>query len=155
MKRNILAWMAALILAGAGLSFASDTPSRAAAIDDNRVLVDMPAETQQILRSMMRDHLLVLSELLGHLANNDLATAADVAEQRLGKRSMGKHRGTHKGMGPGRYMPKEMKKIGHGMHEAASRFASVAESGDMNGSYAALQDVVAACAACHSSFRIR
>lgn len=155
MKRNTAAWVATLIMAGASLSFASDAPHESGAVDDKRTLVEMPAETQQILRSMMRDHLLVLSELLGHVADNSLATAAEVAEQRLGKSSMGKHRGTHRGMGPGRFMPKEMKKIGHGMHEAASHFATVAESGDVSESYAALQGIVAACVACHSSYRIR
>jgi cytochrome c556 len=48
-----------------------------------------------------------------------------------------------------------MKQIGRGMHEAASRFAAVADSGDLAESYSALQGVVASCAACHNGFRIR
>ncbi|MDJ0918437.1 MAG: hypothetical protein QNJ05_11775 [Woeseiaceae bacterium] len=154
MKRNATLLIATLILAGAGLSFAGDSATDGV-VTDNRELVEMPAETQAMMRAEMRDHLMALSSIMGYLADNDLATAAEVAEERLGRSSMGKHKGTRRGMGPGKYMPKEMKKIGHGMHDAASRFATVAASGDLNGSYVALHDVVAACAACHTSFRIR
>ena len=120
---------------------------------DNRQFVEMPDEAQQLMRMEMRDHLLAVSEILGHLANSDFSAAAEVAEQRLGESSMGKHRAT--GIGPGRFMPPSMRQIGRGMHEAATKFADVANSGDMNKSYSALQEVVSLCAACHVSYRIR
>ncbi|MDJ0759907.1 MAG: cytochrome c [Woeseiaceae bacterium] len=154
MHRNATLSIATLVLAGGGFAFAADAGTEDAATD-RRQLVDMPAETQAMMRKEMRDHLLALSEIMAYLAANDVSTAAEVAEARLGRSSMGKHRGTRKGKGPGKFMPKEMKKIGHGMHDAASRFATVAESGDLQKSYTALNDVVAACAACHTSFRIR
>ena len=120
---------------------------------DHRQLVEMPAQVQQLMREDMRDHLAAMSEIFGYLANNDFAVAAEVTEKRMGKSSMGKHRGT--GMGPGRFMPLAMRQIGWGMHEAASNFAEVAKSGDLNKSYAALQRVMASCTACHLSFRVR
>jgi hypothetical protein len=120
---------------------------------DNRQFVEMPEEAQQLMRKDMRDHLMALSEILGYLANNNYSSAAEVAEQRLGESSMGKHRAT--GMGPGRFMPPSMRQIGQGMHKAATRFADVANSSDMDKRNSALQEVVALCAACHASYRIR
>jgi len=120
---------------------------------DNRQLVEMPDEVQQLMREHMRDHLLALSEILGYLADSDFSSAADVAEQRLGESSIGRHRAA--GMGPGRYMPLPMRQIGRGMHEAATKFAGIANTGNREESYAALQEVVALCAACHTSYRIR
>jgi len=113
----------------------------------------MPAQAQQLMRKDMQDHLAALSEVLGYLVNQDFALAAEVAEKRMGKSSMGKHRET--GMGPGRFMPLEMRQIGWGMHEAASDFAESAKSGDQNKIYASLQKVMSSCTACHLSYRTR
>ena len=71
----------------------------------------------------------------------------------MGKSSMGKHR--ESGMGPGRFMPLEMRNIGWNMHEAASRFAAVAAEGDTGAAYTALQQVTGACVACHNAYRTR
>ena len=99
MNRSAIPLIATLALAGAGLSFASD--GEAESTSDSRQLIEMPLQTQQMMRAAMRDHLLALSQIMGHLADNDLATAGEVAEERLGMSSMGKHKGTRKGMGPG------------------------------------------------------
>lgn len=127
----------------------SETP----AADDARQLVEMPEQSRALMRQDMLDHLAALSEILGLLAADDLATAAQVAEQRMGRSSMGKHRGT--GMGPGRFMPEEMRQLGWGMHDAASAFARIAADGDRKQAYAALQQLTASCTACHYSYRTR
>ena len=57
----------------------------------------------------MYDHLSALNEIIGLLAKNKIDAVADVAESRMGKSSMGKHRATD--MGPGRFMPPEMRNI--------------------------------------------
>ncbi len=119
----------------------------------SRQLVSMPEETRGQMRKEMLDHLSALNELIGHLANSDLDAVATVAETRMGKSSMGKHRAT--GMGPGKYMPEAMRNIGFGMHEAASELSQVAKEGDLQGAYGALQKITSACVACHYSFRIR
>ncbi len=105
------------------------------------------------MRQDMLDHLSTLNEIMGYLAANDLEAAADVAENKMGKTSMGKHRGS--GMGPGRFMPVEMRNIGWGMHEAATEFSQVAQNGDLTGAYGALQKVTSYCIACHYSYRTR
>ena len=120
---------------------------------DHRQLVSMPDETSQLMRKDMLDHLSALNEIIGLLAENNLDAAADVAETRMGKSSMGKHRAT--GMGPGRFMPLEMRNIGWGMHESATEFSRVAKEGDLKGAYSALQKVTASCVACHYSYRTR
>jgi len=120
---------------------------------DTRTQVEMPAETQTLLRLEMMDHMAAVNELLGYLGSGDLDRAAETAEERMGLSSMGKHRAT--GMGPGRFMPPEMRQIGLGMHTAASEFAKTAAQGDLQASVAALQQVTAACVACHNAYRIR
>jgi cytochrome c556 len=53
------------------------------------------------------------------------------------------------------FMPKPMQDIGTGMHRAASRFALKAQEGELAPALASLQEVTAACVACHAGYRIR
>jgi hypothetical protein len=115
----------------------------------------MPALQRALIREEMLDHLAALNEVLADLSANRLNAAADVAEQRLGLGSMGKHAARTAGQGPGRFMPEAMRSIGIGMHQAASEFAKVARTGDRDAAYRALQPVVGACVACHAGFRLR
>lgn len=124
-----------------------------AATGDTRQLVSMPAEVREIMRTDMLDHLAALNSIIGLLTENDLQAAAEMAESRMGKSSMGKHRAT--GLGPGRFMTLEMRNIGWSMHEAASELAQAAEQGDSKGAWSALQKVTSACVACHYSYRTR
>lgn len=134
-------------------SGSSATPASVTSIGDARQLVEMPQQVRKVMREDMLQHLAALNELIARLSTNNLDAAAQIAENRLGKSSMGKHRGT--GMGPGRFMPPEMRKLGWGMHQAASELAEVARKGDFQGSLAALQKVSGACVSCHYSFRTR
>ena len=118
---------------------------------DPRQLVSMPARARGFMRDEMLEHMAAVNAIIGYLAANDLEAVAEVAESKMGKSSMGKHRGT--GMGPGRFMPLEMRNIGWGMHESASELARVAKEGDLKAAYAALQKVTSACVACHYSYR--
>ena len=120
---------------------------------DHRQLVVMPDEASQLMRKDMLDHLSALNEIIALLVENNLDAAADVAETRMGKSSMGKHRAT--GMGPGRFMPLEMRNIGRGMHESATGLSLAAREGNLKGAYSALQKVTASCVACHYSYRTR
>lgn len=121
---------------------------------DERQLVSMPDGVKQVLRMDMISHLNALDEILLNLSEGRLDEAAEVAESKLGKGSMGRHRGT--GMGPGRFMPKDMHDIAFSMHQAASSFAELVKNkGDLNGIYAALQEVTSHCVGCHSAYRIQ
>ena len=118
---------------------------------DPRQLVEMPDQARKLMREDMLAHLSALNEIIAHLAANDLDAAAEIAESKMGKSSMGKHRGT--GMGPGRFMPPEMRSIGWGMHEAATEFSQLAKKGDSKNAYVALQKITGACVACHYAYR--
>lgn len=121
--------------------------------EDTRQLVSMPDQARVLMRKDMLDHLSALNEIIGYLVSNNLDAAADVAEARMGRSSMGKHRGT--GMGPGRFMPLEMRNLGWGMHDAATKFSKIAKKGDLKSAYSALQKVTSSCVACHYSYRTR
>jgi len=123
--------------------------------EDPRQLVTMPAISQAVLREEMIDNIGALHEILVLLPQNKLKEAADIAEQRLGRSSMGKHAARTRGQGPGRYMPEAMRGIGLAMHDAASEFANIARSGDQAKAYAALQQLTANCVACHGAYRTR
>jgi hypothetical protein len=120
---------------------------------DLRQLVSMPDQAREFMRNDMLDHLSALNEIIGYLSSNNLDAAADVAETRMGRSSMGKHRGT--GMGPGRFMPLEMRNLGWSMHDAASEFSKIAKKGDLKSTYSALQKVTSSCVACHYTYRTR
>ena len=120
---------------------------------DLRQLVSMPDQAREFMRKDMLDHLATLNEIMGYLVSNNLDTAADVAEIKMGRSSMGKYRST--GMGPGRFMPLEMRNLGWGMHDAASEFSKIAKQGDLKNAYKALQKVTSSCVACHYSYRTR
>jgi len=121
--------------------------------EDSRIFVEMPAQARNYMRLDMLDHLIALNEIIGLLATGDLNSLAEIAETRIGRSSMGKYRGT--GMGPGRFMPLEMRNIGWGMHDAASKLATVAKKGDKKATGQALQELTTACVVCHNSYRTR
>ena len=58
--------------------------------NDSRQLVKLPEMMQQHMMSNMRDHLVVINEILINLANDKLDEAADIAEN-------GKARGKARG----------------------------------------------------------
>ncbi len=147
---------AVLLFAQSVHSQESDSTSPAATKPtggDHRQLVSMPEQARELMRQDMLLHLSTLNEIMGYLADNDLKAAAEAAETKMGKSSMGKHRAT--GMGPGRFMPLEMRNMGWGMHEAATEFSQIAREGDMKRTYGALQKVTTFCIACHYSYRTR
>lgn len=119
--------------------------------DDNRQLVELPEMMQQHMMSNMRDHLVVINEILLYLSNDEVDKAADIAERRLGVSSLKSH-GASK---MAEFMPEGMRQAGTDMHLAASRFSLRAQEGELLPAYKALSEITAACVSCHSSYRIR
>jgi len=120
---------------------------------DTRLLAEMPAAAQALMRKDMLSHLAALNAIVAALGSGNLNAAADTAEQQLGRATMGRPQGT--GMGPGRFMPMEMRDIGWRMHDAADAFAAVARKGDAQKAFAALEPVTSSCVACHAVYRTR
>ena len=119
--------------------------------DDTRQLVQLPEMMQQHMMANMRDHLVVINELLINMAHGELDKAAEVAENRLGMSSLESHGASHMA----KLMPEGMRQAGTTMHRAASRFALKAQEGEVLPAYSALSEVTSACVACHSGYRIR
>ena len=120
---------------------------------DPRVLVSIPEESLQLMRKDMIGLLSALTEIMQSLSTGDFEIAASIAENRMGKSAMGKHRGS--GMGPGRFMPIPMRNIAWGLHDSASEFAKVAIKGDAKQAYIALNQVISHCSACHNTYRTK
>jgi len=120
---------------------------------DPRQFVEMPAQALALMRQDMLDHLATVTTLIGLVGKGQFQEAAETAESKLGRSAMGKHRGT--GAPPGRYMPDAMRALGMGLHAAASDFAATARTGDQAATFAALQNLMSGCVACHSTFRTR
>lgn len=122
---------------------------------DQRQLVKFPSEMREHTLSNMRDHLLALQEIQSALGKADYDRAADVAENRLGMSSLGLH-GAHESS---KFMPQGMQDAGTAMHRGASRFAVVARdaavTGDVKPAIGALSEVMGACVACHSGYRLQ
>ena len=128
------------------------------ALGDERQLVEMPAMMQEHMLGNMRDHLRALEEMLAALAKGDSGAAGRVAEERLGLSSLDNHGAAHMAT----VMPPEMAAIGTSMHQAASRFVTIAADADLTEGaegtkavYGALGAITAACNACHAGYRVR
>ncbi|MCW8854207.1 MAG: cytochrome c [Gammaproteobacteria bacterium] len=120
---------------------------------DSRVLVSIPEESLQLMRKDMIGLISALAEIMQSLSTGDFKIAAEIAETRMGRSAMGKHRST--GMGPGRFMPIPMRNIAWGLHDSASEFAEIAIKGDAKQTYTALNKVISHCAACHNTYRTK
>lgn len=122
---------------------------------DTRQVVSFPAALRDHTLANMRDHLLALQEIQSALSNQQYERAAEVAETRLGMSSLTMH-GAHD---VAKYMPKGMQDAGTAMHRNASRFAIAARdataTGDLKPPLAMLSDVMGACVACHSGYRLK
>lgn len=125
---------------------------------DAREFIRLPAPMPDHMLANMRDHLVAVGEIVGHLADGKFDAAAKVSEQRLGMSSLSGHGAAH--MAP--YMPQPMQNIGTTMHRAASRLAITIQDADVAPSAEAtaavnrgLNEVLSACNACHASYRIR
>ncbi len=127
------------------------TSNVSVANEDTRQLVKLPEMMQSHMMSNMRDHLVVINEILINIANGQLDDAAEVAESRLGMSSLKSHGASHMA----KFMPEGMRQAGTSMHRAASRFALKAQEGDVLPAYNALSEVTSACVTCHSGYRIR
>lgn len=127
----------------------------AAAAEDTRQLAPLPAPAQESLRQEMLDNLLAVHEILDHVAAGRLPEAGQVAESKLGKAAMGKHRDKPMNARPGPNMPPAMHGIGMDGHAAASEFAQAAKAGDRDKALALLPKLTGACVACHYSYRVR
>jgi len=159
---NRLFWLVALVtlsipLAVQGESQKDGTEAAGNAIEsqftDFRTLVKVPEKQRLILQEDMLDHLAVLNEINHFLADNDLKSAAEVAESGMGQSLLSKYQ--DQDMRPGRYMPVEMRKIGWELHNAAAEFAKVARQGNLQKTMTAYHRITGACVACHYSYRTR
>lgn len=126
-------------------------PSLAVADDDTREMVKLPEMMQGHMLANMRNHLETINLILLQMSKGELDKAAETAEQHLGMSSLDKHGAEHLAQ----FMPEGMKTAGTNMHHAASRFALRAQEGEALPAYTALQEVTAACVACHAGYRIR
>ena len=125
---------------------------------DARELVRLPQPMQEHMLGNMRDHLVTLNEIIGHLADGKFDQAAKLAEQRLGMSSLGLHGAAHMAQ----FMPQPMQDIGTSMHRAASRLAIVLQDTSVSPTLdtmrdvnRALHEVTTTCTACHASYKIR
>jgi hypothetical protein len=130
-----------------------DTHSMSAV--DTRQAVSYPQDMKERTLANMRDHLRTLQAIQMALSKQDYEQAADLAEQRLGMSSLDLH-GAHD-VAP--FMPKGMQDAGTAMHRNASRFSlasrDVTVTGDVKPALAALAEVMGACVACHSGYRMQ
>jgi len=157
-----LFWLVALAVLSVPLAVHGDTRKGVTEGDgdelesqftDFRTLVEIPEKPLLILQEDMLDHLAVLNEINRFLGENDLKSAAEVAETGMGRSLLSKYQ--DEDMRPGRFMPKEMREIGWELHNAASQFAKVARQGNLQKTLLAYHRITGTCVACHYSYRTR
>lgn len=129
--------------------------STVATAQDSRQLVSLPPAAQDALRQEMLDNIAAVNEILTLVAGNKIKEAGELAEAKLGRSAMGKHRDKPFDARPGPHMPPAMHGIGMDGHQAASEFAAAAKAGDRDKALALLPKLTSACVACHFSYRTR
>lgn len=182
MRRTLFAAVAAVALAGGVTAAAQEHTNPMDHLQhtagtgmpgDGRQLVDFPPPMRAHTLANMRDHLQALSEILTAMSGAQYATAARIADTRLGMDSpsaagckaeaagatpqMSKPAGMDHQMSL--FMPEAMRKIGLEMHQSASAFAVTAakagKTGNAKPALAALSRVTQQCAACHAAYRVQ
>ena len=118
---------------------------------DTREMVELPDMMRTHMLANMRNHLVVLNEILNYLSNDQLDKAADAAEDYLGMSSLELHGASQ----IAKFMPEGMRNAGTAMHRAASQFAIIAGEGEALPAFEKLKDITAACVACHSGYRVQ
>lgn len=118
---------------------------------DTRIQLNLPIQMQEHLLGNMRQHLVVINQLLGMLGREEFSKAAELAEAELGMSSLDKHGASH----IARFYPKQAAQFGTNMHKAASRFARISEEGDALVAYQALGEITHNCVGCHATAKIR
>ncbi len=122
-------------------------PAAELAVLDARTPVPLLPMMAAHQREQMRDHLLVVEEVVGALGRDDLEAAA-LAAERLGTSDSMTAMCTHMGAGaPG------FTELALDMHRRADAIPLAARAGDRAATLAALSDTLAACTGCHARFR--
>lgn len=118
---------------------------------DSRVALNLPTQMEEHLLGSMRQHLIVINQLLGMLGREEFSEAAELAESELGMSSLDKHGASH----IAKFYPKVSAQFGTDMHKAASRFARIAEEGDALVAYRAVGEITQNCVGCHATAKVR
>ena len=119
---------------------------------DTRILLKLSPEGSDGLRSDMREMLAALANVLDLLAAGNRVEAGKALEEGIGMSAMSTHAGM---MRVSREMPEEARMLGMQMHQAASELARDLTAAKPGDTFAGLQRVVAACSACHLTYRAR
>lgn len=118
---------------------------------DSRTPLNLPAPMEEHLLGNMRQHLVVINQLLDLVGSDRLNEAAELAESELGMSSLDKHGASH----IAQFYPEKSAAFGTEMHKAASRFARTAEEGDPLASYRAIGEITKNCVGCHATVKVR
>lgn len=124
----------------------------AAADEDPRRTITLPADMRGAFLDHMRHHMDSLDDVMFRLAEGDFRGAAAVARDELVPGS---------GAGFGRHLPIDFREMGLAMHRAAADFAETVDAAptppsaaDWQAAVTALQEISAHCRNCHATFRI-
>ena len=124
----------------------------AAPAPDTRILLKLSPQGIDGLRSDMREMLAALANVLDLLAAGNRVEASKALEEGIGMSAMSTRSGM---MRASHEMPEEARMLGMQMHRAASELARDLTAAKPGDTFAGLQRVVAACSACHLTYRVR
>lgn len=113
---------------------------------DTRVQLNVPDMMKEHQKTMMREHLKAVNEIVAGLAANDFELVAQTAHKKLGltdeMRNMCSMFGNQ-----------EFEKIGLEFHTKADELGNVAKTKDLNKTLLALDTMLKRCNQCHSMFK--
>lgn len=119
---------------------------KAADSKDTRIQLNVPDMMKEHQKTMMREHLKAVNEIVAGLAANDFELVSQTAHKKLGltdeMRNMCSMFGNQ-----------EFEKIGLEFHTKADELGNVAKTKDLNKTLLALDTMLKRCNQCHSMFK--
>ena len=115
---------------------------------DTRTELKLDEQMKVLQKTMMREHLSTLGEIIAALGANDLNRAAEIAKTKLGWNQAQDQNCSMMSGGE-----KDFLTLGKAMHMKADEFSGAAKAGKREAALVTLSELINSCNACHDKFR--
>ena len=117
-------------------------------LTETRIELRLNEQMKVLQKTMMREHLSSIGEIIAALGADDLNRAAEIAKTKLGWNQAQEQNCSMMSGGE-----KDFLTLGKAMHMKADEFSGAAKAGKRKAALAALSELINSCNACHTRFR--
>jgi len=121
---------------------------RGGQMSDTRTELRLNEQMKVLQKTMMREHLSTLGEMIAALGADDLNRASEIARTKLGWNQAQERNCSMMSGGE-----KDFLTLGKAMHMKADEFSRAAKAGKRKAALVTLSELINSCNACHNRFR--